>query len=86
VLFHGGQPARTVWIAQHGRVELSVGAGRIRTVVGVPRPGDVDGDVQLLLDMAMPYTARAASQSCSPTPASRCASLNTSPRAVSVRF
>jgi CRP-like cAMP-binding protein len=59
VVFHGGQLARTVWIVQHGRVELSVGAGRIRTVVGVLRPGDVDGDVQLLLDMAMPYTARA---------------------------
>ncbi|WP_309117694.1 Crp/Fnr family transcriptional regulator [Saccharothrix sp.] len=59
VIFHGGQPTTTVWIVQHGRVELSVGSGRRRTVVGVLRPGDVDGDIQLLLDMALPYTARA---------------------------
>ncbi|MGH3860839.1 Crp/Fnr family transcriptional regulator [Actinokineospora sp.] len=59
VIFHGGQPTTKVWIVQHGRVELSVGSGRRRTVVGVLRPGDVDGDIQLLLDMALPYTARA---------------------------
>ncbi|MCA1675743.1 MAG: Crp/Fnr family transcriptional regulator, partial [Actinobacteria bacterium] len=59
VVFHGGQPTSGVWIVQHGRVELSVGSGRRRTVVGVLRPGDVDGDIQLLLDMPLPYTARA---------------------------
>jgi CRP/FNR family transcriptional regulator, cAMP and macrophage regulator len=59
VLFHGGEPTDAVWIVQHGRVELSVGSGRRRTVVGVMRPGDVDGDIQLLLDMPLPYTARA---------------------------
>lgn len=48
-----------MWIVQRGRVELSVGSGRRRTVVGVLRPGDVDGDIQLLLDMPLPYTARA---------------------------
>jgi CRP-like cAMP-binding protein len=58
VVFHGGQPANGVWIVQQGRVELSVGSGRRRTVVHVLRPGDVDGDIQLLLDMALPYTAR----------------------------
>lgn len=28
-------------------------------MVGVLRPGDVDGDIQLLLDMPLPYTAHA---------------------------
>lgn len=58
VVFRGGQPANAVRIVQQGRVELVVGSGRRRTVVGVLRPGDVDGDIQLLLDMALPYTAR----------------------------
>jgi CRP-like cAMP-binding protein len=58
VIFHRGQPASGVWILQRGRVELSVGAGRRRTVVHVLRPGDVDGDIQQLLDMPLPYTAR----------------------------
>jgi CRP-like cAMP-binding protein len=59
VIFHGDRPSTGVWIVRHGRVELSVGSGRRRTVVGVLRPGDVDGDIQLLLDMPFPYTARA---------------------------
>jgi CRP/FNR family transcriptional regulator, cAMP and macrophage regulator len=59
VIFHGGRPNTQVWIVQHGRVELSVGSGRRRTVVGVLRPGDVDGDIQLLLEVPLPYTARA---------------------------
>lgn len=57
-VFHSGQPASGVWIVRQGRVELSVGSGRRRTVVHVLRPGDVDGDIQLLLDMPLPYTAR----------------------------
>jgi CRP-like cAMP-binding protein len=58
VVFHGGRPAGGVWIVRQGRVELSVGSGRRRTVVHVLRPGDVDGDIPLLLDMPLPYTAR----------------------------
>lgn len=58
VVFRGGQPASGVWIVQQGRVELSVGSGRRRTVVHLLRSGDVDGDIQLLLDMPLPYTAR----------------------------
>jgi hypothetical protein len=58
VVFHGGQPADDVWIVQQGRVELSVGSRRRRTVVHVLRPGDVDGDIPLLLDMPLPYRAR----------------------------
>lgn len=59
LLFAAGDPPTGVWIVRHGQVELAVGAGRRRVVVGVLRPGDVDGDIQLLLDMAPPYTARA---------------------------
>lgn len=62
VVFRSDQPATGVWIVRHGRVELAVGAGRRRTVVAVLRPGDVDGDIQLLLRTNPPYTARALDQ------------------------
>lgn len=52
------QPAG-VWIIRGGRVELVAGAGERLSVVHVLHPGDVDGDVQLLLDMPFPYTGRA---------------------------
>ncbi|WP_219420564.1 Crp/Fnr family transcriptional regulator [Pseudonocardia nigra] len=58
LLFRGGTQAEAVWIIRQGRVELSVGTGRARAVIGVLRRGDVDGDIQQLLDMPMPYTAR----------------------------
>ena len=61
VLFSGGQ-APGVWIVRSGRIELSVGSGRRRVVVQLLRPGDVDGDIQFLLDMPLPYTGRALSQ------------------------
>lgn len=48
-----------VWIVRAGQVELSVGTGRDRVVVGVLRPGDVEGDIPLLLGMTLPYAARA---------------------------
>jgi CRP/FNR family transcriptional regulator, cAMP and macrophage regulator len=60
VLFGGGQ-APGVWIVRDGRIELSVGSGRRRAVVQLLRPGDVDGDIQLLLEMPLPYTGRAVS-------------------------
>jgi CRP-like cAMP-binding protein len=56
----GGDPAGTgVWIIRTGHVELTAGSGRDRAVVGVLRPGDVEGDIPLLLGLALPYTARA---------------------------
>src|SRR5487761_1373356 len=61
VLFGGGQ-ASGVWIVRDGRIELSVGSGRRRAVVQLQRPGDVDGDIQLLLQMPLPYTGRAVSE------------------------
>ncbi|MGH3517990.1 MAG: Crp/Fnr family transcriptional regulator [Haloechinothrix sp.] len=59
VVFQGGTAPDGVWIVRQGRVELSVGSGRKRAVVHVLRSGDVDGDIQHLLDMPLPYTARA---------------------------
>ncbi|HZA41512.1 MAG TPA: Crp/Fnr family transcriptional regulator [Actinomycetota bacterium] len=59
-LFHAGEASTGVWIIRRGLVELSVGSGRGRTVVQLLRAADVDGDVQLLLGMPFPYTARAA--------------------------
>jgi CRP-like cAMP-binding protein len=59
VLFPAGRPSAGVWIVRVGTVELAVGSGRRRVVVGLLRPGDVDGDIQLLERMKSPYTARA---------------------------
>lgn len=53
----GARPG--VWIVQRGRVELAVGSGSRRSVVHVLHPGDVDGDIQHLLDMPFPYVGRA---------------------------
>ncbi len=62
VLFAAGEPSTGVWIVRHGQVELAVGSGRRRAVVDVLRPGDVDGDIPLLLAMPLAYTARAISE------------------------
>jgi CRP-like cAMP-binding protein len=53
----GGQPG--VCIVRTGHVELGVPTPRGKVVVGVLRPGDVDGDVPLLLGMPVPYVAHA---------------------------
>lgn len=58
-IFRSDDGSRGVWIVRQGRVELSVGSGRKRAVVHMLTAGDVDGDIQHLLDMPMPYTARA---------------------------
>ncbi|HEX6197286.1 MAG TPA: Crp/Fnr family transcriptional regulator [Jiangellaceae bacterium] len=58
-VFTAGEQRSGVWIVREGRVELSLGSGRRRAVIHVLRPGDVDGDIELLLGMPMPYTARA---------------------------
>lgn len=59
VIFPSGRVPDDVWILRHGRIELSIGSGTRRSVVGILRPGDVDGDIQHLLAMPVPYTARA---------------------------
>jgi CRP-like cAMP-binding protein len=58
-LFATGDEAAGVWIVRHGQIELAVGSGRRRAVVDVLRPGDVDGDIPLLLAMPMAYAAHA---------------------------
>lgn len=59
VVFRGGAAPSGVWIVQSGRIELSVGSGRKRAVVHIIGPGDVDGDIQHLLGMPLPYTGHA---------------------------
>ncbi len=59
VICREGETFDGVWILREGTVALSVGAGRARAIIHVLRAGDVDGDIQLLLGMPMPYTARA---------------------------
>lgn len=59
VLFAAGTGPAGVWLIRSGRVELAIGSGRRRSVLAVLRPGDVDGDIPMLLGMAPPYTARA---------------------------
>ena len=61
VLFARGDLTPGVWIVREGRIELSAGSGRHRAVIQLLRPGDVDGDIQLLLEMPVPYTGRALS-------------------------
>lgn len=63
VVFTSGASSSGVWIVQSGRVELSVGTGRRRAVVHVLGPGDVDGDIQHLLELPLPYTAHALEDS-----------------------
>ncbi|GAB7146411.1 Crp/Fnr family transcriptional regulator [Mycobacterium riyadhense] len=59
VVFHAGHAADGVWIVRQGQIELGLGTGRRRAVVNILHPGDVDGDISLLLEMPMAYTARA---------------------------
>ncbi len=58
-LFGPDASSAGVWLVRSGRVELSIGSGRKRAVLALLRPGDIEGDVPLLLGMPMPYTARA---------------------------
>ncbi|WP_306371270.1 Crp/Fnr family transcriptional regulator [Nocardiopsis sp. CC223A] len=59
VVFGAGDDGTGVWIVRTGQVELSAGSGRERVVVQILKPGDVDGDIPLLLGMPMPYTGHA---------------------------
>lgn len=63
VVFRAGEATAGVWLVRSGQVELSVGVGADRTAVGVLRPGDVDGDLGLLLSQPHAYTARSIGSS-----------------------
>lgn len=54
----GDEPA-AVCIVREGRLELAVHGSAGRLVIQTLRAGDIDGDIQMLLDLRMPYETRA---------------------------
>lgn len=59
LLFSQGTTSEAVWIVRAGRLELSRRDGRRRLIVQVLHPGDVDGDISLIMQMPLPYSAHA---------------------------
>jgi CRP-like cAMP-binding protein len=59
-LYHVGTFPGSVCIVRHGCIELVVPGPFRRVVIQALRPGDVDGDIQLLLGMPTLYEARAS--------------------------
>ncbi|MGH2808126.1 MAG: Crp/Fnr family transcriptional regulator [Actinomycetota bacterium] len=59
-IFRQGERSSGVWIVRSGMIELYAGTGRQKVVVQLLHPGSVDGDIQLILEMPVPYSARAA--------------------------
>ncbi|MGH2751846.1 MAG: Crp/Fnr family transcriptional regulator [Actinomycetota bacterium] len=58
-LFRSGEQPHGVWIVRLGMIELSVGSGPRKVIVQLLYPGNVDGDIQLILGMPLPYSGRA---------------------------
>ena len=58
-VFRAGERPEGVWIVRSGMIELATGTGRRKIVVQLLYPGNVDGDIQLILGMPLPYSARA---------------------------
>jgi CRP-like cAMP-binding protein len=58
-LNHVGDRPSAVCIVREGCLELAVSTGSGRVVIQTLRPGSIDGDIQLLLDIPMPYETRA---------------------------
>lgn len=58
-LHHLGTEPNAVSIVRDGCLELAVPSPSGRIVIQTLRPGDIDGDIQLLLGMPMPYETRA---------------------------
>ena len=54
----GAAPA-SVCIVRHGRLDLVVPGPHHPVIIQTLHPGDIDGDIQLLLDIPMPYETRA---------------------------
>ena len=59
LIFAQGRSSDAVWVFRSGRVELTRRDGRRRLIVQVVHPGDVDGDIGLILQMPLPYSAHA---------------------------
>lgn len=58
-VFRAGSDPEGVWIVRSGMVELAAGSGPRKIVVQMLYPGSVDGDIQLILGMPLPYSGRA---------------------------
>lgn len=59
LVFRQDAPSRAVWIVRSGRIELSRREGRRRLILQLLHPGDVDGDISLIMQMPLPYSAHA---------------------------
>ncbi|HEX6230799.1 MAG TPA: cyclic nucleotide-binding domain-containing protein, partial [Actinomycetota bacterium] len=59
LVFSQGKASDAVWVFRSGRVELSRRDGKRRLIVQIVHPGDVDGDIGLILQMPLPYSAHA---------------------------
>lgn len=59
LVFSQGKTSDAVWVFRSGRVELSRRDGKRRLIVQIVHPGDVDGDIGLILQMPLPYSAHA---------------------------
>lgn len=55
-----GAAPTSVCIVRHGRLDLVVPGPHHPVIIQALRPGDIDGDIQMLLDIPMPYETRAA--------------------------
>lgn len=58
-LARAGDVPTAVCIVREGCLELAVHGSTGRMVIQTLRAGDIDGDIQMLLDMPMPYETRA---------------------------
>jgi CRP/FNR family transcriptional regulator, cAMP and macrophage regulator len=58
-LFQQGEASRGVWILREGRVELAHREGHRRVIVAIMHPGDVDGDISIILGMSLAYSGHA---------------------------
>jgi CRP-like cAMP-binding protein len=58
-LHHAGAEPAAVCIVRDGCLELAVSGASGRIVIQTLWPGSIDGDIQLLLDLPMPYETRA---------------------------
>ncbi len=58
-VFRAGERPDGVWIVRSGMIELAAGTGRRKIIVQMLYPGSVDGDIQHILGMPLPYSGRA---------------------------
>lgn len=63
VVFVAERMSEAVWIVRSGSIGLFAGMGADRVILSILRPGDLDGDVSLLLGMPVPYSGEALEDS-----------------------